>query len=74
MVFVIGKPAFMDDAVYYVTAIKKGGLSIDNMRQKPTGRYIHARRFAKRETAQSALDKMISVGAFDDYQIFEILA
>lgn len=74
MTYAIAKQA-MFDCLYFVTAIKRGGLTMDNVRYDPTDRHDcrwQARKFKSRETAEKALRKLHDVGGFDDYAIVEI--
>ncbi|AOR76526.1 hypothetical protein [Novosphingobium resinovorum] len=69
--FAIAKPAAFDRA-YYVTAIRRAGLSIDNVLYDPDARgdtRWQARKWKNRATAEAALQQMRDVGGFEDYQI-----
>lgn len=59
-----------------VTSIKRGGLTLNNVRLllDPNGeiaghKYWQVRKFSTLKTAESALQKLHTVGGFDDYQI-----
>ena len=76
MTYYIAKsvPGF-EDSKLVVRSIRRGGLSIDNYRWFPLDRApVHqfARQFATLSAAESALNKMHTIGGFFDYQIQEI--
>ena len=59
-----------------VTAIRSGGLSLDNVRlfHDMSGaiaahKYWQVRKFSTLKAAERALEKLHNVGGFDDYQI-----
>lgn len=69
--FIILKPN-MHGRAHVVTAIKQGGLRIDNAHYDPDARFdarCIARQFKTRAAADKALGQMASVGGFDDYQV-----
>lgn len=71
MKFYIAKPSLYG-AAHYVTAIKRGGLSIDNVRYDPDARFDArhlARSWPSAASAGKALDKLHAVGGFTDYAI-----
>jgi len=69
MVYVIAKQGTYG-ARYVVTAIKQGGLSMDNVRVEE-GRALasvwQARTFASQKAADKALERLATVGGYDDY-------
>jgi len=75
MAYGIAKPSMYRN-FYYVTAIRRGGLSIDNIRYDPDDRFdarCLARRWKNEASAIKALESMRTVGGFDDYQIVPLL-
>jgi len=67
-----------DNSELCVTSIRRGGLSLDNVRLflDPNGeiaghKYWQVRKFSTLKTAESALQKLHTVGGFDDYSIYE---
>lgn len=73
--YAIGKPAYDGNSIMYVTAVKRGGLSIDNVRifhDRPFGMWA-VRRWKNPATAERALEQLRNVGGFDDYQIFPLV-
>lgn len=72
MPYAIAKPTAFGDGRYYVRSILRGGLSIDNYRVED-GKFPYlARKFRSLQSAEKALEKMQSVGGFDDYKIFPL--
>lgn len=74
MAYVIGKHCSFD-SVLVVTRVLKGGLTMDNYRTFPDyglqpGQI--GRVFKNREAAQTQLDRLVSVGGFDDFEILEV--
>lgn len=66
-----------DNSELCVTAIRKGGLSLDNVRllfdyegKIPGHRYWQVRKFSTLKSAESALEKLRTVGGFDDYNVY----
>lgn len=66
-----------DNSELCVTSIRRGGLTLDNVRLffDPNGeiaghKYWQVRKFSTLKTAESALQKLHTVGGFDDYQIY----
>ena len=67
-----------DNSELCVTSIRRGGLTLDNVRLflDPNGKiaghkYWQVRKFSTLKTAESALQKLHTVGGFDDYSIYE---
>ena len=76
MVYAIAKEA-MFDCQYFVTAIKRGGLTMDNVRFDPNDRHDcrwQARKWKNIAAAEKALASLHIVGGFDDYAIVELAA
>jgi len=74
MAYAIAKPGTYGTRLY-VTAIKRGGLSIDNTRFDPFAKFdarCLARKWKKLESAQKALQALHDIGGFFDYQIEEL--
>lgn len=66
-----------DDSELCVTSIRRGGLTLDNVRLFPdingaiaAHKYWQVRKFSTLKSAESALEKLRNVGGFDDYQIY----
>jgi hypothetical protein len=69
MAYIIAKQGTYG-ARYVVTAIKQGGLLLDNVRVEE-GRALtsvwQARTFAGQKAADKALERLATVGGYDDY-------
>jgi len=75
MSYAIAKRAYDGYSASYVTAIRKGGLSIDNARIFDTCLRIDhwkVRKWKTEESADAALEKLARVGGFDDYEIVQL--
>lgn len=66
-----------DNSELCVTSIRRGGLTLDNVRlffdtngEIAGHKYWQVRKFSTLKTAESALQKLHTVGGFDDYQIY----
>jgi hypothetical protein len=71
--FVIAKQGLYG-ARYVVTAIKQGGLRLDNVRveeARALSSVWQARTFATRKAADKALERLATVGGYDDYFVVD---
>lgn len=75
MTYAIAKRGYADDNAIYVTAIRKGGLSIDNVRiwdDRLARESWQVRKFSSHESAARQLSKLATVGGLDDYEIVNL--
>lgn len=74
MTYAIAKRGMFDYS-FYVTAIRKGGLSMDNVRiwdDRLTRESWQIRKFLSHESAARQLSKLATVGGFDDYEVVKL--
>jgi hypothetical protein len=72
--FVIGKRSYDGCSGVYVTAIRDGGRSLDNLRvwdERRPHELWRLRVWSREDTAQKARDKLAAVGGYDDYFVEE---
>lgn len=75
MAFAIAKINYNKTARFFVTAIKQGGLSIDNLRVEMGEEEKHVwqfRIFENIKSANRACEKLHLVGGYDDYFVVPI--